>query len=273
MNDLVVYEARDAVGFVTLNRPEKLNALSGEMRSQLAARFEQADQDPGTQVVVLRARGKSFCVGYDMENNDPQRQAIRHDPLKWHERLSQGLKLEMTPWQMRKPVIASIQGHALGGGCELAMFCDLTIAADDARFGEPEVRFSTAGPAMVMPWIVGLKRARELLYFGDLIDAEQALQFGMVNRVVPRSDLESRTEAYARRLALIAPEALTRLKLAVNRGADQGFNTAMQTGLDLLAPLYATDTEVGRTFRRIQEEQGLKAALAWRAAQFAGDDS
>ncbi len=273
MDDLVLYEAREGVGYITLNRPAKLNALNGEMRGRLAARFAEADKDPNIRVVVLRASGRSFCVGYDMENNDPQRQAIRHDPLQWHERLGEGLRLEMTPWQMRKPVIASIQGHALGGGCELAMFCDLSVAAEDARFGEPEVRFSTAGPAMIMPWIIGLKRARELLYFGDLIDADQALQFGMVNRVVPRSELETATDAYARRLALIAPEALSRLKLAINRGADQGLSAAMQTGLDLLAPLYAIDTEVGRTFRRIQDEQGLKAALAWRASQFSGNES
>ena len=95
----------------------------------------------------------------------------------------------MTPWTLKKPVIASVQGHALGGGCELAMFCDLTIAADDALFGEPEVLFSQVGPAVLMPFIVGHKRARELIYFGDKIDAKRAHEIGMVNRVVPPAEL------------------------------------------------------------------------------------
>ena len=90
---------------------------------------------------------------------------------------------------MRKPVIACVQGHALGGGCEITMFCDITIAADNALFGEPEVRFSDVGPAIVMPWLIGYKKARELLYIGDMIDAEEAQQLGMVNRIVPLAEL------------------------------------------------------------------------------------
>jgi enoyl-CoA hydratase/carnithine racemase len=106
------------------------------------------------------------------------------------------------PWYMRKPVLASVQGHALGAGCELAMFCDLTIAADDAMFGEPEARYSQAGPGFVMPWIIGFKKARELLYLGDMIDAPTALALGMVNRVVPRDDLSEDTLKFAQRMAL-----------------------------------------------------------------------
>ena len=176
----------------------------------------------------------------------------------------------MTPWNMKKPVIASVQGHCLGGGCELAMVCDLTIAADDALFGEPEIRFSNVGPVMVMPWVIGLKRARELLYLGDPIDARTALAYGMVNRVVPRAELRSATFKVARRMALMSPEALAATKLAVNRGAEcAGFLNAMHAGVDVLAALYAARTEVGVKFDEIREKEGLGAALRWRAAQFA----
>jgi enoyl-CoA hydratase/carnithine racemase len=193
----------------------------------------------------------------------------RHDALKWHVLLSESLEFEMMPFYMRKPVIASVQGHALGGGCELAMYCDLTIAADNTLFGEPEVRFSDTGPGIVMPWMIGLKRARELLFFGDMIDAEKALEFGMINRVVPLAELEEATTKYARRLTLIAPEALVATKLAVNRGADAaGFRAAMQVGLDVVAPLYAAKTEVGMKFHEITQKEGLGAALKWRRAQF-----
>ena len=121
--------------------------------------------------MVLRGAGRSFCVGYDLGGRAAASESWRHDALKFHDRLSSASRIELQPWYMKKPVIASVQGHALGAGCELAMFCDLTIAADDAKFGEPETRHSQAGPGFVMPWLIGYKKARELLYFGDMIDA------------------------------------------------------------------------------------------------------
>jgi enoyl-CoA hydratase/carnithine racemase len=149
------------------------------------------------------------------------------------------------------------------------MFCDLTIAADDAQFGEPEILFSQVGPAVLMPWIVGHKRARELIYFGDRIDAKRAHEIGMVNRLVPAAELAAATMKWAKRLALIAPEALAAAKLAVNRGLDiAGLRAALDAGLDVLAPLYAAETEVGKEFDAIKAKDGLKAALAWRKQQF-----
>jgi enoyl-CoA hydratase len=266
---LVSYAVDGKVGIVTLNRPDKLNAITPELKALLIERFHEADRDPVTSVVVLRAEGRSFSAGYDI-GPSPARAARRGNALAWHESLTDDVRLEMTPWDMRKPVIASVQGHCLGGGCEMAMMCDVTIAADDALFGEPEIRFSNVGPALIMPFIVGLKRARELLYLGDPIDAQTALAWGMVNRVVPRAELAAATLKFARRMALIAPEALAATKLAINRGADAaGFRNAIRAGLDVLAPLYAARTEVGMTFDAIREKDGLGAALKWRAAQFA----
>jgi enoyl-CoA hydratase/carnithine racemase len=261
----VLYEADQKVGIVTLNRPDKLNALSMELRLELERVLLAAEEDPGTSVIVLRAQGRSFCVGFDIGGGHTKPPPWRHDALKYRERLSVSLRALMTPWSLRKPVIASVQGHALGGGCELAMFCDLTIAADDAQFGEPEILFSQAGPGIVMPWIIGHKRARELLYF----DAQTALELRMINRVVPRAELRGATLKYARRLALIAPEALAATKRAINRGIeDAGFRNALQSGLDVVAPLYAATTEVGRQFDEIRARDGLKAALKWRRDQF-----
>jgi enoyl-CoA hydratase/carnithine racemase len=267
----VLYEVDGKVGIVTLNRPNKLNALSMELRLALERVLRQADDDAATGVIVLRAEGRSFCVGFDIggDGSDPSKVPWRHDALKYHQRLSISMRTLMTPWSRRKPVIASVQGHALGGGCELAMFCDLTIAADNAVFGEPEILFSHVGPAVVMPLIIGHKRARELLYFGETIDAKTALELNMINRVVPLDQLRTATLKYARRLALISPEALAATKLAINRGADaSGFRSALQAGVDVVAPLYAATTEVGREFEEIRSKQGLKAALKWRYAQF-----
>lgn len=272
-DDLVLYETDDTIATITMNRPQKLNAISHELRSGVSDAFLRADDDKAISVVVLRSEGRSFCVGYDIDSDSPEREARRFDAVKWHDSLTEDLRFEMIPWYMRKPVIASVQGHALGGGCELTMFCDITIAADNALFGEPEIHFSNVGPAIIMPWIIGYKKARELLYLGDMIDAQTALDLGMVNRVVPLDELRERTLKFARRLALIAPEALEHTKRSINRGADAaGFRSAMQAGLDVVAPLYAAKTDVGVKFTEIRQRDGLRTALKWRRDQFAEFD-
>src|SRR5881409_2995987 len=163
---LVTYATDGRVGIVSLNRADKLNAISPDLKTMLVERFHEADRDPATSVVILRAEGRSFCAGYDISPN-PARAARKGNALAWHASLSDDTALELTPWNMKKPVIASVQGHCLGGGCELAMVCDLTIAADageaDLRLAEERV---VGGDREVMPWVIGLKRARELLYLG-----------------------------------------------------------------------------------------------------------
>jgi enoyl-CoA hydratase/carnithine racemase len=268
---LVLYDVDDKVGIITLNRPDKLNAISHELQLALTETFGRADADSATSVVLLRANGRGFCAGYDIGAKGPGVDDWRRDPTAAHAHLQPQLEFEMTPWLMKKPVIASVQGHVLGGGCELVMLCDLTIAADDATFGEPEVRFSAVGPAIVMPMIIGYKKARELLYFGDQIDAQTALDVGMINRIVPLAELCRASLNYAKRLSLISPEALYATKRAVNRVADAtGFRTALYAGLDVVGPLYATTTELGARFRTIATTEGVPAAVRWRSKQFEG---
>ena len=268
-DSLVLYDVDDKVGIITLNRPDKLNAISHELQQTLIEVFARADADPGTSVVLLRAEGRSFCAGYDIGAKGPGADDWRGDPTKAQAHLQPQLEFEMMPWLMKKPVIASVQGHVLGGGCELVMLCDLTIAADNATFGEPEVRFSSVGPAIVMPMIIGYKMARELLYFGDQIDAQTALNLGMINRIVPLAELRGMSLSYAKRLSLISPEALYATKRAINRVADaSGFRTALYAGLDVVGPLYATTTELGTRFRNIATTEGVPAAVRWRSAQF-----
>ena len=267
---LVRYETDDKVSVITLDRADKLNAINAVMKEQIIAALARADKDAATSVIVLRANGRSFSAGFDIGHSpDRGKDSGAADPNTWDPILHRSFDFGMAPWSATKPVIASVQGHVLGGGCELTLMCDLTIAADDARFGEPEVRFSHLGPLMVMPWFIGLKRARELLFFGDMIDAKTALQFGMVNRVVPAAELREATMKYAKRLSLISPEALRWGKRVINRGAEiAGFRAALEAGVDSFVSLYATQTDVGKEFGRIVAEKNLKAALEWRAAQF-----
>jgi enoyl-CoA hydratase/carnithine racemase len=266
----VLYETDEKVSIITLDRPDKLNAISAAVKEQIIAAFARADEDPTTTVVVLRANGRSFSAGFDIGHSpDRGKDGGAADPNVWDATLHRSLDFGLAPWSLKKPVIASVQGHVLGGGCELVLMCDLTIAADDARFGEPEVRFSHIGPLMAMPWFVGLKRARELLFFGDTIDARTALEFGMVNRVVPAAELRVATIRYAKRLALVSPEALRWGKRVINRGAEiAGMKAALEAGVDSFVTLYATQTEVGKEFGRRVAADGLKAALEWRRGQF-----
>jgi enoyl-CoA hydratase len=266
----VRYESDDKVGIITLDRADKLNAINSAMKDQIIDAFARADKDPATSVVVLRAEGRSFSAGFDIGMSpDRAKDAAATNPNTWDPILHRSFDFGMAPWTTTKPVIASVQGHVLGGGCELMLMCDLTIAADNAKFGEPEVRFSHLGPLMVMPWFIGLKRARELLFFGDMIDAKTALDFGMVNRIVPVAELRQATMKYAKRLSLISPEALRWGKRVINRGAEiGGFRAALEAGVDSFVSLYAIKTDVGKEFGRIAQEQNLKAALEWRAAQF-----
>ena len=265
---VVLYEVDDKVSVITLNRPDKLNAISPELMQQLLDAFARADEEPATSVVLLRAEGRSFCAGYDI-GAGPASPEWRSDPIKAHKHLAPQLAFEMTPWQMKKPVIASVQGHVMGGGCELVMLCDLTIAADNATFAEPEVRFSSVGPAIVMPAIIGYKKARELLYFGDAIDAETALRLGMVNRVVPLAELREKSLALGK-----APVADLARGALCDKARDQPRRRCgrvpnrINAGLDAVAPLYATKTEFGQRFREIAAAEGVPAAVRWRAAQF-----
>jgi enoyl-CoA hydratase len=268
---MVRYETDEKVGIITLDRADKLNAINSVMKDEIIAAFARADKEPSTSVIVLRANGRSFSAGFDIGHSpDRGKDTGAADPNTWDPILHRSFDFGIAPWSATKPVIASVQGHTLGGGCELAMMCDLTIAADDAKFGEPEVRFSHLGPLMVMPWFIGLKRARELLFFGDQIDAQTALSFGMINRIVPAAELRTATMKYAKRLSLISPEALRWGKRIINRGAEiAGMRSALEAGVDSFVSLYATQTEVGREFGRRVSEGGLKAALEWRRAQFA----
>ena len=267
--ELALYETDDKVGIVTLNRPDKLNAISPELRVAAMEALIQADEDPATRVVLLRGAGRAFCVGYDIGGDDPEKASNRYDPLMWRDYLHQSCAFEMKPWDMKKPVIAQVHGYAVGGGCELAMFCDLTIAADDAKFGEPEVRFSAVGPALIMPFIIGHKRARELLYMGDMIDAETAKEFGMVNRVVPADELDAAALKLAKRMALVDAEALYGTKLGLRRTAEAaGLRNGILNGVDVVSSMYAVETESGTRFKEITNEEGLGAALKWRGDQF-----
>src|SRR5207237_8920582 len=136
--------------------PEIHIAVYQEQISGFSEALIRADYDNSIHVVILRSNGRAFCVGYDIDSDTPERAARRLDALKWRESLTEDLRFEMIPWYVRKPVIASVQGHALGGGCAVAMFCDITIAAENAIFGEPDSHCTNVWTAIALPGSRGL---------------------------------------------------------------------------------------------------------------------
>lgn len=257
------------VGILTLNRPDKRNAINDPLRDMLYERIEDVRRDPDIHVLLLNGAGKSFCAGFDLSGSDPDRERTRRDVVAFHLRCLDNLRILTTIWDLPKPVVAAVQGHALGVGCILAMICDLTLAAENAVFGEPEIRYGSPATAGLMPWLVGAKRARELIYMGDLLSAAEAREAGIVNRVFADDRLAADSMKYAQRLALIGPEALSRAKLAVNRSMEmRGFRNAITAAVDVIAPIYTADTPVMKEFRGKVEEVGLSRALKWRGGQF-----
>lgn len=267
--DAVLYAVDGPVATVTLNRPDKLNVINQAVVDGVTASMKKAEADRSVSVVVLRGAGRSFCAGYDLAREYPEGDVDKSSALWWHDNFTRGLAFYLTIFDLKKPVIASVQGHAVGAGCWLTMVCDLTVCADNARFGEPEIRFSSSGSMVLMPWMMGIKRARELIYMGDQIDAETAKEIGLVNRIYPAAELEAATMRYARRLALMAPEALQRAKLAINRTMEEaGFKNALRAGVDVISAIYAEETSVVRDFRAAVAKDGLATALRNRNALF-----
>ncbi|HLO36053.1 MAG TPA: enoyl-CoA hydratase-related protein [Candidatus Deferrimicrobium sp.] len=246
---------------LVLNRPAKLNAISAELRDALTAAIADAAADDRVRVIAIAGAGRAFCSGYDLSEAAPP------TAWDWRDVLARDVEASLAIWSCPKPVIAQVHGYALAGGLELAMACDLIVAAEDTRLGEPEIRFGSAPVTLLMPFVIGQKRTRELLLTGDLVDAVEAERIGLVNRVVPLDRLGAEVDALAEKLARVPPDVMAPTKLMLNRAMDAaGFAAAVELGLDLQA--FVNMSETAREFDAIVRREGLKAALAWRDRRY-----
>ncbi|HYZ11574.1 MAG TPA: enoyl-CoA hydratase-related protein [Actinomycetota bacterium] len=256
---------------LTLNRPEVLNALSTELVEELSAALTRAAKDDDARVVVIRGAGRAFCAGYDLKEEAEQH--AEHgtpDAAGWRDELTRSVDRMLELFDHPKPVIAEVHGYCLAGGCDLMMMCDLAVASDDALFGEPEIRFGSGVVTMVMPWLIGARKAKELLFTGeDRIPAEEARRTGLVNRVVPPDRLEEETLALANQIAVLDPVAISLTKRSINHAWEKaGFREALMANVELDAQIESAEVSERIEFNRIRQEQGLKAAIAWRDARF-----
>ncbi|MFM9124856.1 MAG: enoyl-CoA hydratase/isomerase family protein, partial [Actinomycetota bacterium] len=213
-DDLVLYDRRGPSAWITLNRPAKLNAMTYALIDQLEAAIDRAEADDEVRVVVVRGAGRAFCAGYDLEQEAAE---LAPTITEWHEALARDVAVTMRLWSLSKPTIAAVHGWCLAGGMEVAMACDLMICTDDARFGEPEVRYGSGPVTLLMPFLLGERRTRELLLTGDTIDAATALDWGLANRVVPADRLEDEVAEWVARIAPTPLRVLQLTKQALNR--------------------------------------------------------
>lgn len=264
--EVVTYEVEASIGRCTINRPEKLNALNHEVVVGLGEVLDQAAADD-TRVLLVTGAGSSFSAGYDLS----QEVEDHHDgAASWHRALEADVEMTMRLFSFPKPTIAVVRGWCLAGGCELAMACDLIVATEQARFGEPEIRYGSGPVTLLMPFIIGQKKTNELLFTGDTIDGVEAERLGLVNRAVPEDALDETARELARRIAVAPKAVLSFTKRALVRSAEAtGLLQAVQANLDISAILNSTDSPEQQEWDRIVAADGLKAALAWRDARYA----
>jgi enoyl-CoA hydratase/carnithine racemase len=254
--DDVLYEQRESFAVIRLNRPVVLNAINWSIQRRLMWALERADTDDSVKAVILTSNGRAFSAGGDIQSTPPPDDAPTPS----------GMEINLKIWRMPKPVIAAVRGYAVGQGHELAGMCDFTIAADDAVFGELQIRHGFGPPILITPFLTGPKQAKEILMLGERIHAHEALRLGLVNRVVPADDSLATAEDWARKLAALPQRTVVANKILVNRVHDlAGFQDAMNYRDDpLIAPLVVADSQHLKVLR----EQGWEAFRRSRDATF-----
>lgn len=257
----------ERIGHIRLNRPKALNALNSVLMGEVTEAMAALDKDPAVRVIVLSANGKSFSAGFDLKESAEKNYTTTAD---FKQAIESDFDFIMQFWDSRKPTISAIQGYCLAGGMELALACDMSIASEEAMFGEPEVRFGSGIVAMLVPWMTGPKFAKEILLTGnDRIPAARALSVGLVNEVVPTGQHVERAMEMARDIVAASEISVELTKRAINRSFDiRGMRQALFAAIDAAIIIESLAGPERLEFNRIRKEEGLKAAIAWRDSRF-----
>jgi enoyl-CoA hydratase len=274
----ILYQVEKSRARITLNRPEKLNALSGELQREVNEALWEADNDTNVRAVIIKGAGRAFSAGYDLTPLASRRSApegetytavyrggATFDDDAWQ--LERAQRLRMAIFDMHKPVIAQVHGYCLAGGTDIALLCDIVIAAEDATIGFPPARAMGTLPNHMWTYLCGPQWAKRLLLTGDTVTGAEAAKIGLVLKAVPADMLEAEVEGLVDRLAMIDAELLTTNKRIVNVALElMGARTVQRLAAEMDARAHLAPSV--REFGRIAGEQGLKAALNWRDGKF-----
>jgi len=276
--ETILYEKEGGKARITLNRPEKLNALSVRLQHELNTALWEADNDADVHVIILRGAGRAFCAGYDMTPMQPRpredgderytnvyRGATSLEDDSWQ--LERQQRERMAIWDLHKPVIAQVHGYCLAGGTDLAFLCDIVVAADDAVIGFPPVRAMGSPVAHMWTYLVGPQRAKYFLLTGDSVSGAEAASMGLVFRSVPADALEAEVNAIASKMEKIDVELLSPNKRIVNMALElMGARILQRMAAEMDARAHLAPAV--REFGRRAMADGLKSALEWRDGKF-----
>lgn len=266
MTDEIRYEVRDHVATITLNRPERMNSFSDGLLTGWAEALRAAAEDEDVRVVVVTGEGRAFCAGADLKAGEDAQLSLGSDVPAAVRRNSLRFSVHRVPQALEyldKPYIAAVNGPAVGAGMDMASMADIRIASDRARFGMTYVNVGIVpgdGGAWLLPRIVGVSKALELIWSGDLFDAQAALEMGYVSRVVPHDDLLAETYAFAERLAAGPPLAIQGAKRLVYRGLQQDFMEALESAQAAMTIVQSSE----------DAKEGPRAFREKRAPRFEG---
>ena len=266
MSSLVLYEVKNRKAYLTLNRPDRLNAITAEVARELRARVDEANADPDVHVIVLQGAGRAFSAGYDMKEYAEagvDTQGEVWDPIRDFALMKHNTDDFFSLWRSLKPTVAKVHGYAVAGGSDIALSCDLVVMADDARIGYMPARVWGCPTTAMWVYRLGAERAKRMLLTGDTIDGRTAAAWGLVVESVPPEELDEKVESLTDRIASVPINQLAMQKLMINQAYD---NMGLQ-GTQLLATLFDGITRhspEGRWFQQFAAEHGFHEAVKWR---------
>lgn len=266
----ILLEHDEGVATLTLNRPEKQNALSQRLLAELREVFDTIDRDPQTRVVLITGAGRAFSSGFDLSPRELATDAPK-DEADWSRLIKSNFDTLMRIWNLRQPVIAAVNGPAIAAGSNLALICDITLASEQATFGEPEIRHFALSPLILLPYFANNSKAMHYLYYsGDTIGAEEALQLGLVSKVVTADQLLPEARRIARRIAQAPAYPVQITKRSIKSAYEMmGFKNTMELhrANDALV-IDASQIEEKRKLMSVLMENGLRAFLELRDGPF-----
>ena len=260
----VIYEITNSIAIISLNRPKKLNAVNEQMTADVWEALDQAEKDSDVKVVILTGSGGNFSAGGDLKESMDLPSPIGDEPSEvYRAQLETFLRVGLKLWDLKKPVIAAVDGYAYGVAADWVFSTDLAIASNKAIIGEPEIRFGAAPATLMMPWIVGLRKAKELLYTGDSVDAAEAYRLGIYNKVVPQDQLMAEAMKMAEKMVNMPASALKITKMTINKTYEmmnlkQSLDYNVETAISMF--FLSQEQEFAEAGRIIREE-GLSAFL------------
>jgi len=269
MAEHVRYETEGRIARITLNRPDRLNAISESMPGEIRKSVERANADDDIHVVVLKGEGRAFCAGYDLKEyaeapgTNEYVQEMPWDPMTDYRRMKQNTEDFMSLWRSHKPVICRIDGDAVAGGSDIALCCDLVLMAEDARIGYPPARVWGCPTTAMWVYRLGAERAKRMLFTGDLIDGEEAESLGLVYKSVPGDEIGDEVSELAERIAAVPTNQLMMQKLMINQVYE---NMGLET-TQMFATVFdgiTRHTPEGMAFKERVEEVGFKQAVEER---------